>query len=272
MGFIDFVRSRYFWINVFIAIILLFAIVKFTMGSLKGFTHHGESITVPDMHDLTVAEAEGQLKALKLGYYVNDSSYIVGKKPDMILDQDPAAGSKVKEGRKIYLTINAKLPPKVKMPNLIDKSLRQAQLELQSYGLQVGEIQYRPDLALNAVLDQLYRGKHVESGQLVQKGSRIDLILGNGLGETKVEVPNLIGLTYEEAKWTLMSYSLNVGLMERDASVTDTATAVVYKQVPDYNADEPAEINYGEAVDIYLTQHLPEFLERFSAKDTTQHD
>ncbi len=234
------------------------------MASLDGYTHHGESITVPDLRGRTITEIDRMFETLKLSYTIMDSSYLPTQPPNSILEQEPPPGARVKENRRIYLTINASLPPRVKMPNLVDKSLRQAQMELEVYGLNLGELQYRPDLALNAVLDQMYLGKHILPGTLIHKNSTIDLVLGNGLGETQVTVPNLTGLTFAEAKWTLLGTNLNIGHVEWDVTITDSATAVVYRQIPEHDNESQRKLNFGEAVDIHLTQTLPDFLKQFS--------
>lgn len=270
MGLLNFIRTRHFWINLLLALLLAYVIVHFTMSSLKGFTHHGESITVPNLKNLTLPEVEAQLTALKLKYTVNDSSYLLKKKPNIVLDQDPDADAKVKEGRTIYLTVSRRIPPPVLMPNLIDLNLLFAQKKLESLGLSLGETQYRPGLGKNKVIEQLYLGKSILAGKEIPKGSKISLVLADGLGETKGEVPNLIGRTLEQAKWALNTLNFNTGYVEYDASVSDTGTAVVYKQVPEYNPDAPVEINYGEAIDLYLTKELPEFLKQYSADSLNQ--
>ena len=270
MGFLKFIATRYFWINLLIALLLLFAVVSFTMSSLLGYTHHGESITVPDLHSLTLPEVEEQLTALKLKFAVNDSSYLLKKKPNIVLDQDPDADSKVKEGRTIYLTISRRVPPPVKVPNLVDLNLVFAQKALESAGLNTGELQYRPGLGKNKVIEQLYLGKPILAGKEIPKGSKISLVLADGLGETKGEVPNLIGRTLEQAKWVLNTLNFNIGYVEFDATAKDSNTAVIYKQVPEYDPAAPPELNYGEAVDIYLTKELPEFLKQYSADSLDQ--
>ncbi|MDZ4844576.1 MAG: PASTA domain-containing protein [Chitinophagales bacterium] len=270
MGFIKFIATRYFWINLLIALCLAYAIVHFTMSSLKGFTHHGESITVPDLNNLTLPEVEEQLTTLKLKFAVIDSSYLLKKKPNIVLDQDPDADSKVKEGRTIYLTVSRRVPPPVKVPNLIDLNLVFAQKALESAGLNTGELQYRPGLGKNKVIEQLYLGKPILAGKEIPKGSKISLILADGLGETKGEVPNLIGRTLEQAKWVLNTLNFNIGYVEFDATTKDSNTAVIYKQVPEYDQVSPPELNYGEAVDIYLTKELPEFLKQYSADSLNQ--
>jgi beta-lactam-binding protein with PASTA domain len=94
----------------------------------------------------------------------------------------------------IYVTLNSSEPPQVKMPNLIDVSYRQAVSILLSFGLKEGQISYKPDLAKNIVLKQLYNGQPVLPETKVLKGSSIDLVLGDGLGSTEIDVPELATL------------------------------------------------------------------------------
>ena len=140
------------------------------------------------------------------------------------------------------------------MPDLKDVSLKQASLILESYGLKVGNLSYKPDLAKDVVLETRNEGKMITAGASLKKGSKIDLVLGDGLGQSQVEVPNLIGLTLREAKFVLDGSSLNLGAMVLDASVKkDTLDAVVYKQMPDPNDPVMRMMNIGEGVDVFLT-------------------
>lgn len=264
MGFINFLLTRHFWISLVVAGLLLFGIIKFTMYSLKGYTHHGESILVPELVDLNVDSIGGTLSAQHLNYAIIDSAFLPGKPAGLILDQDPEPGQSVKEGRKIYLTVTRKIPPPVSMPDLVDLKIEIARDKLQKNGLRVSGIQYYPGLGKNLVLKQLYQDKEIKPGTKLPKGSKIELILADGIGETKVDVPNLIGRTFREAKWTLTLLKLNIGYAEWDKSIQDSSTAVIYKQVPDYDPLNPQQINFGEAVDIYITQILPDFLQQFT--------
>ena len=96
----------------------------------------------------------------------------------------------------------------------------------------------------------MMNGRELKAGNEVPKGSAIDLIVGDGLGNTLVTVPNLIGLTYDEALFVLKGSSLNVGSVFFDGVARDTLNAVIYDQRPE--ADEDATINQGEAIDLYL--------------------
>jgi beta-lactam-binding protein with PASTA domain len=245
-----FLRSKTFRYSLMGALALFVILFLFLQQWLGGFTHHGESITVPDIRGMKLDRMESFLHENSLEFEVVDSLFELEKKPGTVLDQDPAPKSKVKEGRTIYITINASQPPKVKVPNLIDVSFRQAEAMLESYGLKVGQLIYKPDLAKNAVLEQRYRGAIITPGREINKGSAIDLVLGDGMGNTEVPVPDLTGLTSAEATFALKGSSLNVGTLHYDPGVKDTLKATVYRQVP--TPGENATLSQGEAVDMYL--------------------
>ncbi len=248
----EFFKSRIFWINLLVAVLLFAGSFAYIYKWLDSYTHHGQTITVPDLTGMTPARVKDFLGGRQLRFEVIDSVYSALKLKGTVVEQSPDAGSKVKENRTIYLTVNAMLPPQVKMPNLVDVSYRQAAAVLQTYGLKVGGLVYKPDMAKNAVLKQVYRGREIKPGAEIPKGAVIDLILGSGLGDTQVEVPELVNLTYEEALSLLKSASLNKGAVIADETVKDTASAVVWKQIPP--PSKKNLLNQGESVDLFLTQ------------------
>ena len=142
---------------------------------------------------------------------LDDSSYSSEYPPYSILQQNPSENEKVKENRKIYLTLNSSIPPKIKMPKIINGSVKNAQLILKSYDLKLGEITYVPDMARNAVLKMFIEGDSVSENDLVLKGSIVDLEVGNGLGNQIFETPDLINLDLEEARFTIIGSGLRLG-------------------------------------------------------------
>lgn len=246
----DFIKSKTFLYSV-ISILVLVCISFFLLYNwLNNYTHHGESITVPDVRGLTEEKLIRFINDKHLQYKIVDSLFEDGKAPGTVIEQDPKPDSKVKENRTIYLTVNSSRPPKVKMPNLVDVSYRQAEAILQTFGLRVGQTIYRPDLAKNAVLSQLYKGHSITAGTEIYKGSAIDLVLGDGLGNAEVPVPNLVTLSKGEALFVLKGSSLNIGTITFDDGVKNEENAKVYKQNPE--ADGNATMKQGEAVDIFL--------------------
>ena len=126
--FFSFKQNKFFWINL-IAMVIVVALVLF--GVLKGldiYTRHGEAVVVPNVKGMGVAEAEKMFRNQGLTCIVSDSSYVKNLPAGCILEHNPAAGQKVKEGRTIYLTINTLSTPLLVVPDVADNSsMRQAQ-------------------------------------------------------------------------------------------------------------------------------------------------
>lgn len=249
-----FLKSRAFIFNLILAIVTLFILWFLLFQGLKSYTRHGESVTVPELTGLTISQVDKHLSSKNLKYHVTDSTFIVDRIPGEVLSQTPAASSKVKQNRRIYLTVNANNPPKVKMPNLIDKSLRLAKINLTNLGLVVGDIEFVPDMAKNAVLKQSVSGKEIVPDSEIFKGTKIDIEVGDGLGNTKIDVPNLIGDKYEKASAYVQLLDLNIGSIIPLGEITDTANAVVVRQQPSYF--ENRLMNIGEPIDLFITNDL----------------
>ena len=175
-------------------------------------TNHGDTITVPNLIGMELKDIDEFLSDRDLRYEIlDDSSYSSEYPPYSILQQNPSENEKVKENRKIYLTLNSSIPPKIKMPKIINGSVKNAQLILKSYDLKLGEITYVPDMARNAVLKMFIEGDSVSENDLVLKGSIVDLEVGNGLGNQIFDTPDLINLDLEEAKFTIIGSGLRLG-------------------------------------------------------------
>lgn len=242
--------------NVLIAIGMVIVLLFVIQSGLKSYTRHGESITVPDLRGSTFEQVKTILGSRNLNWEVMDSVFDMHKPALSIIDQNPKPNSKVKEGRTIYITINATKAPTTEIPDLVGRSsLKYAKMQLESYGLKVGEFIYKPDPHLNAVIGMQVNGKPINAKLRVPRGTIIDLVLGDGLGSTKIPVPYLIGRRYDEAEFKLKGYSLNIGALVIDDGVRDTAGAIVYKQFPAYGAGNT--IRMGEPIDLFLARELP---------------
>ena len=215
-------------------------------------THHGETITVPKVTGMSLAQLEDYLNERKLAYLVDDSSYNPATRPFTVLTQDPAPGEKVKEGRKIYIQVAMKNPPVIKMPKLTDGSVKNAQLILASYDLVVGQLQLVPDLASGAVLKQLVNGKEIRPGDPIAKGTKVDLVVGDGQGNQEFAVPNLVNMPVDEAKTLLVGQGLQVGEVFEQPAETGQVAGSVVRQRPVPGPD--ATIRTGQLVDMWVAQ------------------
>lgn len=252
MNLFKFLSSKAFLWNLLTAFVLFSITFFLLLNYLDEYTFHGESLTVPDFKGMNIKEMESFLKNKQLRYKIIDSTYIPRQMPGKVIDQDPTPDTKVKQNRTIYLTITCQFPPMVKMPDLIDISVRQVNSMLESRGLKLGEIIYKPDLTKDVVLNQLINGNPIKPGVKIAKGTSINLIVGNGLGSEKVKVPDLIGLTKSEAIEILQSSFLSIGVEIYTGAITDTASTKVYRQIPPSGSSKL--INQGQPVDLFFRQ------------------
>lgn len=230
--------------------VLLFAGVLYFLNK---FTYHGKTQTVPDLKGKLIEEVLKVCKEKNLRYKVIDSVYMPDVEYFTVVEQTPVPFSKVKKNRIIYLTICSDEPPMVKLPNIIDVSLRQARVMIQNEGLTIGELRYKPDIAQNVVLWIEKDGVILKPGSIIKKGTKIDLVLGDGLTSQKVAVPALIGRTLEEAIFVLSGPGLNIGSTIFDETVKDSSRAIIWMQAPLPNP-RPI-ISAGEVVNVYLTSY-----------------
>jgi beta-lactam-binding protein with PASTA domain len=254
MNFWRFLTTKRFFRNLGIAAAITILLLIGTMLWLRIYTHHGQTITVPDLAGLTLREVEEVTFSRQLRYEVVDSVFSAEMPRGTVLKQNPKASSQVKKNRKIFLTMNAVNPEMVSMPRLVGLSIRQARLALQNAGLVLGDISYRPDYAINNVLQQYQGDSVINEGTEITKGSVIDLELGMGLSNELTRVPDLVGLGLAEAADLIADYYLNIGAVTYDESVTgeeDSARAFVWRQYPEF--EEFRRMNMGLEVDLWLT-------------------
>jgi len=181
MSLKNYLKSPVFFGQVVAAISIIGVLVYLFMHWLTFTTDHGNEITVPDLSKLNEEQVEDKLDDLDLDYVLLDSvDYNASYPKHTVVEQDPLAGAKVKKNRKIYIKINSSGFTEVRMPNLIEKTYRQAIPTLKALGLEEGEITYKPYLGKDMVLEMHCNGKKLNPGDKIFKSSKIDLVLGDG--------------------------------------------------------------------------------------------
>jgi eukaryotic-like serine/threonine-protein kinase len=250
----EFIFSKIFVKNLGTAIVIAVGLLMFLLIWLNFYTRHGQTRSVPDFKGLTMEQTARLAKKSRIRFQVIDSVYTTAVPRGCVAEQNPGPGFKVKKWRNIMLTINAFHPEMVAMPNLIDLPKRQASAILKSAGFEVGLLKYRPDLSVDVVIDQQYKGRTIANGDSLQKGSVIDLVLGKGLSNQRTPVPDLVGMKLEPARNRILDASLNLGTYIYDNSVVnsdDSLNAFVFKQNPDFRND--ATLQLGSAIYLWLT-------------------
>jgi beta-lactam-binding protein with PASTA domain len=263
----QFITKRPFWMNLLAGLVLMVVLLFLLSIILGPCTRHGKNKTVPNVVGKSFAEAEKILDNSGFDVKVQDSIYSDTTAKGTVLRQVPEGDATVKISRTVYLTINRQVPPTVEMPNLKDFSFRNAELQLKNMGLRVGDTSYVHDFARNTVQEFRYKGSPIAPGTKIQQGSSIDLVLSDGVGEAEFTVPNLIGMTFSEAKNFIESNGLSFLSIMPDPEVTDTASAFIYRQDPTrMGADgKRIKIRSGQTMNVWLSSIRP-------AIDTTLHN
>lgn len=178
--FFSFRRNSFFWGNILAMILVLVGLVFGVLKGLDIYTRHGEAVVVPDVKGMGVEEAAGIFRNRGLACIVSDSTYVKTLPAGCILEYNPAAGQKVKEGRTIYLTINTVEIPLHVVPDVADNSsLRQAEARILASGFKLAEIQYIPG-EKDWVYGVKYKDRQLSTGEKVPTGAVLTLIVGDG--------------------------------------------------------------------------------------------
>lgn len=179
--FIGKFKSKMLWGNLaaMVGVVILLAFgFKFAVDI---YTHHGESIAIPNIIHKSYDNAEHVLDQLGLDMVVSDTGYVKTLPPGCILEQFPAAGERVKSGHAIYVTINATETPSITLPDVIDNSsLREAMARLTAMGFKLGPPQFiagEKDWVYGIVVN----GKHVQAGDKIPVDARLTIQVGNGM-------------------------------------------------------------------------------------------
>ena len=184
MKLLQYLKSKIFIRTIILMGIIVIALIFGLKAMMSVTTNHDQKILVPDLKKMSLSDTETTLSNLNLNFVIQDSaSYNPDYPPKSVIDQDPEAGDFVKDGRKIYLTLNPTSYKKIAMPDLLNKTKRQVETHLKSIGFKIGKYQYIPDLGKDVVRKMKYKGKELEMGDLVPKNSLIDLVLGDGTGD-----------------------------------------------------------------------------------------
>ncbi|MCO5950207.1 PASTA domain-containing protein [Mucilaginibacter flavidus] len=247
-----YLKSRQFRVNVLLAVGVVVVVFMAIIFGLSIYTRHGTGVPVPQLKGLQADKAISILK--DQGFDVKiDSVYVLDKTPGSVIEQDPDPGTNVKENRTIYLTVVTQLAPPIKMPDLEPYTYREAIATLANYGLKVGDTTYRSDIARDRILEMRFGGQPIKAGTQIPKGSRIDLVLGNGEGASEVDIPDLVNQDLDAAKFVIKNGGLTVGTITYQGAITDSTSLVVVAQSP-MKTDSASKTSNGTRINLTVSQ------------------
>lgn len=248
-NFIGIIRRFPLITSMIAAGLILIVVIWALFGWMNSFTRHDEFVNVPDFVGKKSVSLE-DFSGDSIRFTIVDSLWDPNQPKGVVHAQDPAPGTKVKQGRMVYLYTTAVVPPTIAMPKLEDLSQRQAQYICEGYGLKA-VFKEVDDPHRGAVVEQLYNGKRIEPGTPIEKGQTIVLKIGKGDESTAdVSIPNLVGLTFRQARGKLIDMQLE-WLVVPDAGIKDTLNAIVYDQNPAPGSGR--KIIPGSTIDLRVT-------------------
>lgn len=230
--------------------ILALALLEFVI--MPNFTNFNQGITVPDVTKVSLQEAEEKLEKYGLRHEVLDRRANSVYPADYIIDQAPAPLQIVKPNRKIYLTVNTEVEPTSVVPDLVNMSLRNAEIQIENYGFNIGTISYESNRFRNTVLRQ-----SVAPGDTIRRGTTINLTVSDGLGDRIVDVPEIVGKSLTEAQRDIRRAGLRVGEIRFEPSEDVTPNTVLsFSPVAE-------ELTEGETLTLVVS-------ERFDAREEAE--
>lgn len=180
-------KNSVLWLNLLAMVLVVVGLIYGVLAGLDAYTRHGQAVVVPDVKGMDVKEAAEVFRAKKLACAVVDSTYVKELRAGSILDYNPSAGQKVKEGRVIYLTINTLNIPLCQVPDVADNSsLRQAEARLLVSGFKLEKIDTVPG-EKDWVYGVKYRERLLQMGEKVPTGASLVLMVGNGKDSLQVD-------------------------------------------------------------------------------------
>ncbi|MFI3259070.1 MAG: PASTA domain-containing protein [Rikenellaceae bacterium] len=259
------ISKRHFsWIigrNILIMLILGLGAAYGAHLLMQWTTRHNAQCTVPCFEGVLVNEAYSIAEANGLSLILNDSLYAPKFKRGEVLYQIPEAGSVVKPGRSIYVTINATLQKMVDLPYVAGRSLRQGRNMLEAAGFTIERLNYEQDIATNYILGQNCNGRDLtELSQLrVPVGTAITLTVGVNPDDNHTVVPSLVGKALFAARSALWDSGLNVGEITTDESIDPADYLLALVKTQSTPAD--STLMFGDDISLSLTLS-PEVVDR----------
>lgn len=228
--FVAYLKTKEFRKTILLAIGSVIAVVLIAFFSLSFYTNHGSGIPVPKLKGMSADNAIRMLEDQGFDYRV-DSVYKLDVPAGTIIEQDPDPGTRVKENRIIYLTMVKSEAPIISLPDVEGKIFIEASGVLKNYGLKF-DTTYRPDIAPDRVLEVRYAGRIIKAGERLPKGSKLELILGDGKGAAELDVPDLINQDLDAAKLVIIQSGFTLGHIEYQGAITDSNNVIVVEQQP----------------------------------------
>ena len=247
-------KSLFHWkvlVNILVAAVVFTGLVWLTFRWLELHTNHGKEIAVPNVMNKSVHDAIKILDDSGLEYEVDSFKYDPRYKPFQVLQIYPSPGSRVKDGRTIIMKVNPRTYAQVSVPDVLDRYKGLAFRQLEQVGLKIGDTIFEPSIQRDAVIRLLFNGSTLKPGVLLPRFSTIGVVIGSG-PKRNISVPNIIGLTVQEAKAIIAQNLFEIGLVEYEDDKNDDSDIVYYQDPAGFDVRDQ-----GMQIDIWASKKTP---------------
>jgi beta-lactam-binding protein with PASTA domain len=187
-----------------------------------------DTVIVPDLTGKDVVYALEILTDMGLNTKVKGSEYSADVPKNLVIFQEPDPGTEMKKGRDVKIILS-KGPQFITMPNLLGLSLQQARILLEENGLCTGEISryYSDTDPIDAIAAQ-----SSQPGSVTRRGTCIDLLESLGPRPEDFEMPDLTGLSIDEAILQIEAGSLLLGKISTDQEPKKRPNTILNQEPP----------------------------------------
>lgn len=234
---------------IIIAVALIILVLAMDKVVMPFYTNSVKSIEMPNLTGKKLEDAKRIIESLNLKLENVTERHDARFPAGYVIIQSPRPGMKIKEGRRVYLVVSSG-ESKVEVPSLIGKSVRDAKLTLEKFGLRLGDVQYdfSEDFPEGSIFSQ-----SIPEKTKVSPGTLVSVTVSLGSAEGKTQVPNLVGLPLSKVEQVLSENGLRLGKVIYEPSATVLPNTVI-EQFP-----RPGFfVARGSAVDIFVAKELSE--------------
>jgi beta-lactam-binding protein with PASTA domain len=212
-------------------------------------TKHNETLVMPDILGLYPEDVKSILKENNLNFKIIENNiYTLSYPANSIIEQNPIPDSIIKYGRTVYVKLNPPHPPLIKIPRLIDKSIRNVYSILQSLGIQIGKILYVTDIADNVIINAYTNSQPLHDNEEIPLGSVVDLVVG--VNKLETEIPDFSGINGAEIELRLLENKLKLGTIKfLNSDSVNFEKGIVIEQ-----SQKNKYVHCGTAIDIVLDE------------------
>lgn len=235
-------KALYYTLGPLLVLIILYLFINDIVMPI--ITRHGSEFELPDVSGYAYKDAEYILERLGLKMEVTSEEYHPDKPEGTILSQYPPAQTKVKSGRTIKV-VKSSGQKMVQIPTLAGFSVRQAKLNVEAVGLELGDIAWTFS---DSLPERVVVFSYPVSGAEIPYGSRVNLMVNRGRLSGIVFMPQLVGRTYTEAESTLKKLGLKIGLVTHVRNENYLPGTVL-----EQSAEQATELETGEEIDLIVS-------------------